>query len=79
MKPRKVKEYPAISVNQLAEIIQEQIKKGNGDKKILISGDDEGNSYHGLFYAFIDDAPTIEALSDLFQDEVDINKVVLLG
>ena len=32
------------------------INKGNGDKKIFISSDDEGNSYHRLFYT-IDTAP----------------------
>ena len=31
---------------------KEEIAKGNGDKHILISGDDEGNSFHELFYLF---------------------------
>lgn len=28
------------------------MKAGNGKRYIMISGDDEGNSYHELFYGF---------------------------
>lgn len=41
-----------ITVTQLWELCKEQIKKGNGGKVIMISGDDEGNSYHYLWYPF---------------------------
>ena len=39
-----------ITIIQLAAILKRQIAKGNGDKKILISNDDEGNGYHELFF-----------------------------
>lgn len=39
-----------ITVEGLFLICKEQIKAGNGSKKIMISDDDEGNGYHYLFY-----------------------------
>lgn len=42
----------AITVKQLAKACEELIRKGQGEKKILISADDEGNEYHELFYEF---------------------------
>lgn len=40
------------TINDLARFVNEELKKGNGEKKILISNDDEGNGYHCLYYAF---------------------------
>ena len=41
-----------LTINDLAELVNEEIKKGNGTKKIMLSNDDEGNGYHGLYFAF---------------------------
>lgn len=41
-----------ITVKQLAAYCRKAIANGNGDKRILISSDDEGNEYHELFYQF---------------------------
>lgn len=41
-----------ITVNELLELCEQEIKKGNGDKNIVISDDNEGNGYHGLFFGF---------------------------
>ena len=41
-----------ITVKDLSNFCKKQIEKGNGDKVIMISSDDEGNSYHYLWYAF---------------------------
>lgn len=41
-----------ITINKLYELCKKQIEKGNGDKVIAISNDNEGNGYHGLFYGF---------------------------
>ena len=71
--------YPAMTVNQLKDFCDIQIEKGNGDKKILISADDEGNGYHGLFYEFIDKKEDIKLLSRYFHDNVDVNEIVILG
>ena len=43
-----------ITVEELYKYCQKQIKKGNKDKKILISDDEEGNGYHELIYSFMD-------------------------
>lgn len=44
-----------ITVKELLLACQVQVNKGNGDKHIIISDDDEGNGYHTLFYEFLDD------------------------
>lgn len=41
-----------MTIRTLFSLCVEQMKNGNGDKKILISNDDEGNGYHGLYFAF---------------------------
>ena len=41
-----------LTVKQLKVYCEKEIKKGNGDNVIMISSDDEGNSYHYLWYAF---------------------------
>ena len=58
----------------------EQINKGNADKIIVISDDNEGNGFHGLFYGFT----IIEvkekhyySINDSHSD--DVEKIVILG
>lgn len=41
-----------ITVNELLKLCEQEIKKGNGNKNIVISDDNEGNGYHGLFFGF---------------------------
>lgn len=41
-----------ITVKDLLQLCQNEIKKGNGNKHIVISDDNEGNGYHGMFYGF---------------------------
>ena len=41
-----------LTVKELFEMCKDEIKKGNGNKHIVISDDNEGNGYHGLFYGF---------------------------
>lgn len=40
------------TVKQLKQLCEEQIKLGNGDKHIVLAGDNEGNTFHGMFYGF---------------------------
>lgn len=42
----------ALTVKELYKECEKQMRKGNGNKTIMISSDDEGNSYHYLWYAF---------------------------
>ena len=41
-----------LTIADLVRMAEHQVRMGNGDKKILISTDDEGNGFHELFYAF---------------------------
>lgn len=69
----------AITVKELLSACRKQVDKGNGDKVVLITSDDEANAYHTLFCLFTDDKEEIESASTLFQDSNDPNDVVLLG
>lgn len=42
----------ALTINELYRECKSEILKGNGNKTIMISSDDEGNSYHYLWYSF---------------------------
>lgn len=50
-----------LTINDLAKLVNAEIKKGNGAKKIMLSNDDEGNGYHGLYYSF---TPTEKVFDD---------------
>ena len=41
-----------MTVNDLFELCKEAIRKGYGNKNIVLSDDNEGNGYHGMFYGF---------------------------
>lgn len=67
-----------IKVQDLYYICKNEIEKGNGGKKILISSDDEGNSYHELFYGITDE---IDEYKEYIYcvDEEDLKNYVILG
>jgi hypothetical protein len=52
-----------ITVEQLKEECEKQIKLGRGDNVIMITQDDEGNGYHYLWYSFCE----ISKLEEPFQ------------
>lgn len=69
-----------LTIERLKEICDKYIKKGYGDRKIVISDDNEGNGFHGLFYGFTviekgqeDDYPIYDSESE------DVNEIVVLG
>lgn len=41
-----------ITIDQLWKACVEERKKGNGNKTILIAGDEEGNSFQPMYYLF---------------------------
>lgn len=53
-----------MTVKQLLKLCQEEVKKGNGDKFIVIADDNEGNGYHGMFYGFTDAMEMEEVLQN---------------
>jgi len=53
-----------LTVKELLEACEYQVKHGNGDKHIQISADDEGNYFHSLFYLFTPDKEDIQYYID---------------
>lgn len=39
-----------ITVKELRDLLNKSVKAGLGDLQIVISDDNEGNGFHGLFY-----------------------------
>lgn len=68
-----------ITVRQLHEILKQAVKDGYGDKHILISGDDEGNSFHTLFYGLTTDTEELKYICGIEHGHHDPSEVVALG
>lgn len=71
-----------ITVNELLEFCKKQVEYWNWNKKILISSDDEWNSYHNLYYAFTYDYDEIKDLQDycdIWDITDDLENYVILG
>lgn len=70
-----------VTINQLLQACKQEVKKGNGDKVVQISTDDEGNGYHTLFYGFCSNEEDIEKCIEMgmFHDDVDPRNTILLG
>lgn len=77
----KKKGSSTLTVAQLRDSCNGQIKKGNGKLKVMISDDIEGNGYHELSHSFIDDSSVIEECCeyDMFHEDIDPKSVILLG
>lgn len=56
----------AITVNELSKILNEAKKNGLGNKRIMISSDDEGNEYHELFFGLTTEE---EEIKEMFSDK----------
>lgn len=77
-----------MTVKKLLELCQEEVKKGNGDKYIVVADDNEGNGYHGMFYGF-SNAMEMEADAQKFggsiEDEIydsvftKLEEIIILG
>lgn len=68
-----------ITVRDLLHSCQEQISKGNGDKIVLLSDDDELNGVHTAYYILTDDKDLIRDVIERSIDRHGIDEVVLLG
>jgi hypothetical protein len=64
-----------MTVKELKKLCEEQIAKGNGDKVILLSDDEEGNGYHEMYYAFTEDV----AGNDLWGSIKNPQSKIILG
>lgn len=63
----------ALKVKDLYEIVKHEIDRGNSDKTIMLSDDDEGNGYHYLFFGMTLGKDMID--DDMFMMSVDENYV----
>ena len=75
-----------ITVQKLASLLMQEIAKGNGKKKVMLSNDDEGNGYHEMFFGVTDIdgnmASMFEAMSYMLPYGVNaenISNYVILG
>ena len=74
----------AINVRELKALCDEQIRRGNGNKTIMISNDDEGNGYHYLWYSFSTIEEILESdfinIKDMVSDNVaPLEDTIILG
>ena len=73
-----------ITVKQLYEMAKQEVLKGNGNKKIIVADDTEGNGYHGMFFGFtsklIDVKEAIECSNGVYDSETENpHEMVILG
>ena len=67
-----------ITVKELLKLCEEQVKLGNADKNIVISDDNEGNGYHGLFYGFTEDIE--DFIDDIYDSKTSsVKDTIILG
>lgn len=71
----------ALTIKDLYDECREQIIKGNGNKVIMISDDDEGNGYHYLWYSFYEDVEELLETVPTMVDEriADKENTIILG
>lgn len=69
-----------LTVKELAAMLAEAVRGGYGDKKIVISDDNEGNGYHGLFYGLtVNDIESVAGGMIYDSQETNPEKLVILG
>ena len=70
-----------MTVKKLLEECEKQIKKGNGDKVVVVTDDDEVNGYHTLYFGFCDDAEELHEIADadMLHDSNNPDEIVALG
>lgn len=70
-----------MTIKTLKALCDKYIKQGYGDRMIVISDDNEGNGFHGLFYGFTiieeKDKPFYDNIYD--SQSTDINEIIILG
>lgn len=72
-----------LTINDLFKILKNEIKKGNGEKYVLVSNDVEGNGFHGLWYGVTSKEEDVVQLMEWSEitDSItyDAKKIVILG
>lgn len=69
-----------LNIKDLYKICKAEIAKGNGEKKIIVSSDEEGNSYRGLYCGFSTIEPEYKDLYEIIDSEsTDPESIIILG
>ncbi len=73
-----------LTIKDLYINLREEVRKGNGDKFIVVADDNEGNGFHGLFFGITSEAEDIKEAVEFSHgiydsQENDLNKLVILG
>ena len=70
-----------LTINELYKECEKQIKKGNGNKVIMLSDDDEGNGFHYCWYTFSACEDNISEYNDYLINEKVAKKedTIMLG
>ena len=58
------------------------MKKGYGDKSLIMAGDNEGNFYHGMFFSLTPITPkNVKEFEGLIEDntEKDLTNILIVG
>ena len=67
-------------IKELKAVCELEISKGNGDKQIYISADDEGNGFHPLFFTFTKlTEDNVYSFPTCHGESLDPNKHIILG
>lgn len=70
----------AFTIEQLYNECKKHVQNGHGNRPILISGDDEGNSFHELFFGFSDfDYDDISYGVHIPKEQYEKEKYIVLG
>lgn len=73
-----------LTIKDLYINLREEVRKGNGDKFIVVADDNEGNGFHGLFFGITSETEDVKEAVEFSNgiydsQENDLNKLVILG
>ena len=71
-----------IKLKDLYAACKEQMEAGNGEKSLVLSDDNEGNGYHGMFFTLtVVNKDNIDGFVGLISDnaEPNIHNIIVVG
>lgn len=71
-----------MTVEQLFLELKELVDKGQGNKKVILSDDTEGNGFHGCYYSVTSDPKDVKENAEgcIYESQTeDYNDLVIIG
>lgn len=70
-----------VTVKELADSLNSLVERGFGDKKIVLSDDNEGNGFHGCFFTTTSDKESIKHFVKSLSDSAEMNpdNIIIIG